>query len=155
MMEAINHSGLSSHSYPTKDSLFFKFQGSPSSISEATKLVKQIVKKHGSSQFIAASSSDEADELWNHRKIALWSTLGWLDDAEARVWTTDVCVPPSKLPELIGESKKDFEASGIVATIVGHVGDGNASLDAYPSIFDIPSAQVTFTRFSCFAMTKS
>jgi D-lactate dehydrogenase (cytochrome) len=125
MMDAINHSGLSERSYPIKDSLFFKFQGSPSCISETSKLVKGIVKKHGSSHFNAARNKEEADELWNHRKVALWSTLGWPEDAEARLWTTDVCVPPSQLPELIGETKKDLEASGIKSTIVGHVGDGN------------------------------
>lgn len=124
-MEAINHSGLSEKSYPTKDSLFFKFQGSPNSISETSKVVKAIVKKHGSTRFDAARSDEEASELWNHRKVALWSTLGWLDDSEARVWTTDVCVPPSKLPELVGETKKDLEASGIKSTIVGHLGTIN------------------------------
>lgn len=125
MMEAINHSGLSEKSYPTKDSLFFKFQGSPNSISETSKIVKGIVKKHGSTRFESARNDTEASELWNHRKVALWSTLSWPDDSEARVWTTDVCVPPSKLPELVGETKKDLEASGIKSTIVGHVGDGN------------------------------
>jgi D-lactate dehydrogenase (cytochrome) len=124
MMEAINHSGLSSQTYATKDSLFFKFQGSSSSISETNKLVKNIVKKHGSTHFNAARNEEEAGELWNHRKIALWSSLGWLDDAETRIWTTDVCVPPSKLPELVSETKKDLEASGVKSTIVGHVGDG-------------------------------
>ncbi|KAG8813058.1 hypothetical protein FRC19_002692 [Serendipita sp. 401] len=125
MMEAINHSGLSSHTYPEKDSLFFKFQGSTSSIAEASKVVKKIVQAHGSTKFNAARNDEEADELWNHRKVALWSTLSWLDDAEARVWTTDVCVPPSKLPELVGETKKDLQEHQVVSTIVGHVGDGN------------------------------
>ncbi len=124
MMEAINHSGMSSRSYPIKDSLFFKFQGSSSSISETNKVVKKIVQKHGSTHFNAARNEEEADELWNHRKVALWSSLGWLDDTETRIWTTDVCVPPSRLPELVGETKKDLEESGIKSTIVGHVGDG-------------------------------
>jgi D-lactate dehydrogenase (cytochrome) len=124
MMEAINHSGLSSQSYPIKDSLFFKFQGSSSSISETNKIVKKIVQEHGSTHFSSARNQEEAEELWNHRKVALWSSLGWLDDAETKIWTTDVCVPPSRLPELVGETKKDLEESGIKSTIVGHVGDG-------------------------------
>ncbi|KAG8816802.1 hypothetical protein FRC17_000175, partial [Serendipita sp. 399] len=68
MMEAINHSGLSSQTYPEKDSLFFKFQGSPSSIAETSKLVKKIVQAHGSTKFTAARNDEEAAELWNHRK---------------------------------------------------------------------------------------
>lgn len=34
-------------------------------------------------------------------------------------------VPVSKLPELVYETKKDMARTGLVATIVGHVGDGN------------------------------
>lgn len=124
MMEAINHSGMSSKSYPIKDSLFFKFQGSDSSISETNKAVKKIVQKHRSIHFSAAKNQEEAEELWNHRKVALWSSLSWLDDENTKIWTTDVCVPPSRLPELVGETKKDLEETGIKSTIVGHVGDG-------------------------------
>jgi D-lactate dehydrogenase (cytochrome) len=124
MMQAINHSGLSAKTFPEVDSLFFKFQGSSSSINETSKLIKTIVNNHGCTRFQAARSTEEADELWNHRKIALWSTLAWPDDADARVWTTDVCVPPSKLPQLVKETKEDMEESKLLSTIVGHVGDG-------------------------------
>ena len=44
-----------------------------------------------------------------------------------RNWT-DVrsnSVPVSRLPDLVYETKKDIEASGLISTIVGHVGDGN------------------------------
>jgi D-lactate dehydrogenase (cytochrome) len=34
-------------------------------------------------------------------------------------------VPVSKLPDLVLETKADIVRSGIVSTIVGHVGDGN------------------------------
>ena len=33
-------------------------------------------------------------------------------------------VPVSRLPDLVYETKKDLEASGLVAPIVGHIGDG-------------------------------
>jgi len=39
--------------------------------------------------------------------------------------STDVCVPISRLPEIIVETKEDIIASNLVAPIVGHVGDGN------------------------------
>ena len=38
---------------------------------------------------------------------------------------TDVCVPISRLAECLTETKRDIEASGLIAPIVGHVGDGN------------------------------
>ena len=34
-------------------------------------------------------------------------------------------MPISRLAECIAETKRDIEASGLVAPIVGHVGDGN------------------------------
>ena len=36
-----------------------------------------------------------------------------------------ISVPVSKLPELVYETKKDLANSGLIAPIVGHVGDGN------------------------------
>ena len=39
-----------------------------------------------------------------------------------------MCVPISSLTECILETKKDIEASNIIAPIVGHVGDGNFHL---------------------------
>lgn len=145
MMQAINHSGLSAKTLPEVDSLFFKFQGTSSSINETSKLVKSIVNKHGCTKFQAARSTEEAEELWNHRKIALWSTLGWLDDSDARVWTTDVCVPPSKLPQLVKETKEDMAESKLMSTIVGHVGDGTCSMTS-----DQRRTSRCPRKFSCF-----
>ena len=39
--------------------------------------------------------------------------------------STDVCVPISRLAECVEETRRDIEASGIIAPIVGHVVDGN------------------------------
>ncbi|KAK7681771.1 hypothetical protein QCA50_015118 [Cerrena zonata] len=61
--------------------------------------------------------------LWSDRKNALYSGLALSEGS--RGWSTDVCVPVSKLPELVYETKQDIGASGIISTIVGHVGDGN------------------------------
>jgi len=127
MMDAINHAGLS-RPFPVKDSLFFKFQGSPSSIAETSKLVHGIVKSHGAELFQSARSDEEAEELWNHRKLGFWSTFEWVDDSNTKIWTTDVCVPPSKLPQLVKETKEDMAKHGILSTILGHVGDGKRYL---------------------------
>lgn len=37
----------------------------------------------------------------------------------------NLSVPVSKLPEMIYETKKDFNELGIISPIVGHAGDGN------------------------------
>lgn len=41
---------------------------------------------------------------------------------------TDVCVPISRLSECIEETQADIAASGVLAPIAGHVGDGNFQL---------------------------
>ncbi|KAI0085452.1 FAD-linked oxidase-like protein [Irpex rosettiformis] len=124
MMAAINNAGLVSKSYPVKDTLFFKLQGTPTTIKDTASAVQKITKKHGSRQFEFASTDQEAAELWENRKYALMSTMTAGGEG-ARVWTTDVCVPVSKLPELVYETKKDLKEHGLKSTIVGHVGDGN------------------------------
>jgi D-lactate dehydrogenase (cytochrome) len=46
----------------------------------------------------------------------------------ARGWATDVCVPISRLAECLLETRRDVDAAGLLAPIVGHVGDGNFHL---------------------------
>ncbi|KAK7449632.1 D-lactate ferricytochrome c oxidoreductase [Stygiomarasmius scandens] len=123
MMSAINQAGLVSRPYPVSDTLFFKIQGDDPAIKLASKTISSIVKKHGSSKFEFASTDKEADELWMNRKYALMSTMGAFPGM--RCWTTDVCVPVSRLPQLVYETKQDLEEAGFISTIVGHVGDGN------------------------------
>jgi D-lactate dehydrogenase (cytochrome) len=43
-------------------------------------------------------------------------------------FATDACVPISRLADCILATKADVEATGLVAPIVGHVGDGNFHL---------------------------
>jgi len=123
MMKAVNLSGMSSVTYPEKDSLLFKFQGSTQTLKDTAATVKRIVEKHGGTGFALAKSDQEADDLWANRKYGLWSTMALIPDA--RCWTTDVCVPVSRLPELVYGTKKDLAEQGITSTILGHVGDGN------------------------------
>ncbi|KAM4017934.1 putative D-lactate dehydrogenase, mitochondrial isoform 3-T3 [Anomaloglossus baeobatrachus] len=40
-------------------------------------------------------------------------------------YSTDVCVPVSKLPQIIVETKEDLLSSHLTGPIAGHVGDGN------------------------------
>ncbi|KAK1223216.1 D-lactate ferricytochrome c oxidoreductase [Marasmius sp. AFHP31] len=125
MMQAINTAGLVSRSAPlaVKDTLFFKIQGDDAAIQLASKTVQTIVKKHSAQNFAFAKTDEEAEDLWEARKYALMSTLS--ANPGTRCWTTDVCVPVSRLPELVYSTKKDLADAGLRSTIVGHVGDGN------------------------------
>lgn len=88
VMSAINVSGLIKDPYPVQDTLFFKFQGSPESVTESSKVVQDIVKRHGSSRFEFASTDEEAEEMWQNRKYALMSTFA--AHPGMKCWTTDV-----------------------------------------------------------------
>jgi len=123
-MAATNKSGISKRKWPEKDSLFFKFQGATAtSLRETAEVVKQVVEKHGGTGFQLAQTDEEAEELWSDRKNAHYSGLAFVEGSKG--WPTDVCVPVSKLPELVYETKKDAANSGLICPIVGHAGDGN------------------------------
>lgn len=123
-MRSTNLYGQSTRKWPEKDSLFIKLQGpTPTIMAESRSVVEKICSAHGGSGFTCASSDAEANALWSDRKNALYSGLALVEGS--RGWSTDVCVPVSKLPQLVYETKQDIERSGLVSTIVGHVGDGN------------------------------
>jgi len=123
MMAAINAAGEVSRKLPISDTLFFKIQGDEAAIGATARAVQETVARHGSTRFEFAQTDQEASELWESRKYALISTIGSVPGA--RCWTTDVCVPPSRLPQLVYETKKDLADNNLRSTIVGHVGDGN------------------------------
>ncbi|KAF8642654.1 hypothetical protein AX16_009454 [Volvariella volvacea WC 439] len=123
-MSATNKYGMSLSKWPEKDSLFFKFQGpTRASLRESAQVVQNICEKHGGFGFRLAKDKKEADDLWSDRKNAHYSGMALVEGS--RGWPTDVCVPVSKLPQLVYETKQDLSQIGIVSTIVGHVGDGN------------------------------
>ncbi|KAF7305161.1 D-lactate dehydrogenase [cytochrome], mitochondrial [Mycena kentingensis (nom. inval.)] len=123
MMNAINTAGIVDAPYPVQDTLFFKLQGDDAAIVLASKTIQALAKKHGGSRWQFAATEEEADTLWQNRKYALMSTMA--ANPGMRCWTTDVCVPVSRLPQLALETKEDLAREGLKSTIVGHVGDGN------------------------------
>lgn len=126
-MRCINESGSTSpKKWPEHPMLFFKFSGaSPGAVSESASAVRKSAKAAGCLSFDFARDEEEASTLWSARKEALWSVMAKKQRDTDRVWTTDVAVPLSHLPLIIEATKSDISASGLTASIVGHVGDGN------------------------------
>ena len=124
-MRCINESGSTSRTWKEAPTLFFKFSGTASAVKEQIGLVQKLAETKGSKSFDFAENADEASELWSARKEALWSVMAKRRDENDHVWTTDVAVPISRLPDIIEETKEDMSSSGLLAAIVGHVGDGN------------------------------
>ena len=124
-MRCINESGSTTRTWKEAPTLFFKFSGTSSAVKEQIGLVQKLAKTKGSKSFDFAKNVDEAAELWSARKEALWSVMAKRRDENDHVWTTDVAVPISRLPDIIEETKEDMSTSGLLAAMVGHVGDGN------------------------------
>ena len=134
-MACINDAGMTSKHWAVAPTLFFKFSGTPSAVKEQIAQVQKLAKSSGAKSFEFAKTEEEREELWNARKEALWSVTAKQRDDGDSVWTTDVAVPISALPTIIEETKADIAESGLIGSIVGHVGDGNFHGECAPREF--------------------
>jgi D-lactate dehydrogenase (cytochrome) len=113
--------------YPLSPTLFFEFHGtSESAVAEHAQSVQEIANENGALGFQWTSTPEERATLWQARHNVLYATVA--SRPGAKPWTTDVCVPISRLAECITETQADFRAAGIPAPLVGHAGDGNFHL---------------------------
>jgi D-lactate dehydrogenase (cytochrome) len=120
-MKALNrYSKLAYREAPT---LFFEFHGSERGVVEQVETVESLARDHGGSDFQWALRPEERAKLWQARHDAYYAAVALRPGA--RGMATDVCVPISRLAECILETRADIDRSGLIAPIVGHVGDGN------------------------------
>ncbi len=123
-MDAVNR--YSNLEYPVQPTLFFEFHGSAAGVVEQTETVKTLADENGGGSFEWATHEEDRSRLWQARHDAYYACLALRPGAKGM--PTDVCVPISRLAECILETKKDVEETGLLAPIVGHVGDGNFHL---------------------------
>ncbi len=123
-IKAIN--AYSKLDYPVKPTLFFEFHGTEAWAREQAELVGGIAHEYGGSNFQWATRQEDRTKLWEARHNAYFACLALKPGSGA--WATDVCVPISRLAECILETRKDIDETGVLAPIVGHVGDGNFHL---------------------------
>jgi len=86
-------------------------------------MVAEIAAGFGGGAFQWASRPEDRNRLWAARHDVYWATKALRPGTEAKA--TDVCVPISRLAEAILAARDDAAAAGLIAPIVGHVGDGN------------------------------
>ena len=103
--------------------LFFEFHGSAAGVAEQTEIVEQLSRANGGGEFQWASTAEDRSKLWRARHEAYYAAVNVRPGAVG--WATDVCVPISRLPDCISQTKEDLAQSHLPATIIGHVGDGN------------------------------
>lgn len=123
-MDACNK--YSDLNYPVAPTLFFEFHGTESSVAEQVEQVQSIAAELGGTDFSWARKAEERSKLWQARHDAYYAALALRPGCKGIA--TDVCVPISRLAECILETQIDIQDSGLIAPIVGHVGDGNFHL---------------------------
>jgi len=120
-IRAVNvHSKTSFEETPT---LFLEFHGSPVSARDMVESFQAIAEEEGAVRFDWAEREEDRRALWKARHEAYWAVRSTWPGMDTLA--TDVCVPISRLAECVLETKRDIEENGLIAPIVGHVGDGN------------------------------
>lgn len=110
-------------SLPEQPALFLEFHGTENSVKEQSDLFGEIASDCGGGEFQWATQAEDRNKLWQARHDAYWAALGLRPGAKGV--STDVCVPISRLAECVEATRADIEENGLIAPIVGHVGDGN------------------------------
>ena len=110
-------------SLPEVPTLFLEFHGTPSSAREQVEAFAEIARAEGGGEYRWAERPEDRSRLWQARHDAYWAARGLKPGAE--VLSTDVCVPISALAACVGATRQDIDRLGLLAPIVGHVGDGN------------------------------
>jgi len=124
-MDAVNR--YSQTSYPVAPTLFFEFHSdSDRHVTELAEAVQALASERGGRGFAWATRLEDRERLWQARHTAYYAALALRPGA--RGWTTDVCVPISRLAECIAETRKDNEGAPFPICLVGHAGDGNFHL---------------------------
>jgi D-lactate dehydrogenase (cytochrome) len=124
-MDAVNRH--SKTSYDPAPTLFFEFHSdSARHVSDQAEAVQALAIERGGRGFQWATKLEDRERLWHARHDALYAALALRPGA--RAWTTDVCVPISRLAECVLETKKDNADAPFPICLVGHAGDGNFHL---------------------------
>ena len=103
--------------------LFFEFHGSELSNKENIKIVEEISNENNGSSFKWAKDLEERNKLWRARWDVYYSVKALINNG--RVYSTDVCLPISKITECVNFAEEQTKKFGLRAPMVGHLGDGN------------------------------
>ena len=121
LVAAINkHAKLNLEERPT---LFLEFHGTEVGVRDQIARFKEIAENEGAIRFDWAEREEDRRRLWKARHDGYWAIKSLYPGREALA--TDVCVPISRLTECVLETQADIRSMGLVAAVIGHVGDGN------------------------------
>jgi D-lactate dehydrogenase (cytochrome) len=130
---------------PEVPMLFVEFHGSPAGVAEQAERFGEIARDLDGGPFEWATKSEDRSRLWQARHDAYWAARGLRPGAQALA--TDVCVPISRLAECVTAAQHEIAELGLVAPILGHVGDGNFHLSLLVDMSD--PAEVKAAKTLC------
>jgi D-lactate dehydrogenase (cytochrome) len=134
------HSQLGLAELPT---LFLEFHGTPLAVKEQAELAQEVAAGHGGTNFEWATRPEDRSRLWHARHLAYFAALALRPGCTSVV--ADICVPMSALAGSVAQARALIEAEGLVAPILGHVGDGNFHVLFMP-MPDQPQEQAAVER---------
>ena len=120
-INAVNR--YSGSSYPLLPHLFLEFHGTDAWVAEQAEIVNELATEHEGSNFTWALNTEDRNALWQARHDFAYAARAMRPNA--KIFSTDVCVPISKLTDCILETVADIKETGFSMPIAGHVGDGN------------------------------
>lgn len=103
--------------------LFVEFHGTQNGVKEQAELFASIIAEYQGQDFAWDTEEAKRKQLWTARHNAYHASRALRPECGSL--STDACVPISRLAECVTETVKDIESTGMLAPIVGHVGDGN------------------------------
>lgn len=126
LLDAVQVKAVNAYSkltLPETPVLLVEFHGTEQGVAEQAGRFGEIAAELGGGPFTWATKPEDRTKLWQARHDAYWSVMALRPGIKP--FATDICVPISHLAECIAETQADIAACGLVAPIVGHVGDGN------------------------------
>lgn len=110
------------YGFPVEHSLFFEFAGAKSSVEAQVTLAEELMKDLGCKHWDIAEDSMKRNEIWKARHEMAYA---FRHQKGKKFFSTDICVPISRLPELVHFARQLLEEKRLKGGILGHVGDGN------------------------------
>jgi D-lactate dehydrogenase (cytochrome) len=121
---AMRACNLQSHlGLPEQPTLFIELHGSSAGVEEQLDTIQAIGSQLGGGTLARAVETEARTRLWKARHQALPAARALVPGAVT--WVTDICVPISHLAEAIAQAQAGIAKAGLLAPILGHVGDGN------------------------------
>lgn len=101
--------------------LIIEVDGDREFLEKQAQMISEIVKPMGVVETRIAETAEESEALWRIRR----SVSASLRRVNPDKFNEDICVPRSKVPDMIRKIDKISDAHGIPIVNFGHAGDGN------------------------------